>query len=185
VRGGCPPTTPSFTLVRGCNRIGAGLVRRAKWTIPPRQGRKGPHPRARAVAPVVGPAGDDLNKMIATPARLVRRGRCGRNLHFIALLGRSRGERTHEVVAIRLVDPREYELPTQGLWSAGRETGAVDSSMRVIPVRRRPSGRGEEQGRAHPPCRHGAGVDLHVCQKRTICSARFVRMAGTSGRRRR
>ena len=94
----------------------------------------------------------DLNELLHTAARLVRR----RSLivlisDFISAPGWERSllqlTERHEVVAVRLVDPREYELPDAGLlFVQDAETGEqllVDSSdpelrrrLRARPFRR-------------------------------------------------
>ena len=70
----------------------------------------------------------------------------------------------HEVVAVRLVDPREYELPDAGLlFVEDAETGEqllVDSSDPEL--RRRLRAAAEEQDEAIRHAVARAGVDLHV-----------------------
>jgi hypothetical protein len=92
----------------------------------------------------------------------------------------------HEVVAVRLVDPREYELPDAGLlFVEDAETGEqllVDSSDPEL--RRRLLAVTEDQDAA---IRHGvgqAGAVLHVVSTEDDLVSAFVRMA-ESGRRRR
>jgi hypothetical protein len=141
--------------------------------------------------PVPGGSVTDLNKLLGTAARVVQR----RSLvvlisDFISEPGWERPllrlTERHEVVAVRLVDPSEYELPDAGLlYVEDAETGEqllVDSSdpqlrSRLLAVT-------EEQDTA---IRHGVaqarGV-LHVVSTEDDLVSAFVRMA-ESGRRRR
>ena len=91
------------------------------WTIPPRQGRHQVLTLVRELLrPVPGGSVTDLNKLLGTAARVVHR----RSLvvlisDFISEPGWERPllrlTERHEVVAVRLVDPSEYELPDAGL----------------------------------------------------------------------
>ena len=139
-----------------------------------------------------GGSATDLSKLLDTAARLVRR----RSLvvlisDFISEPGWERPllrlTERHEVVAVRLVDPREYELPDAGLlFVEDAETGEqllVDSSDPEL--RRRLLAAAEEQDAA---IRHGvaqARVDLHVVSTEDDLVSAFVRMAGSGRRRRR
>ncbi len=109
--------------------------------------------------PVRGGSVTDLSKLLGTAARVVRR----RSLvvlisDFISEPGWERPllrlTERHEVVAVRLVDPREYELPDAGLlYVQDAETGEqllVDSSDPEL--RRRLLAVAEEQDAA---IRHG------------------------------
>jgi uncharacterized protein (DUF58 family) len=180
--------------VRGGNRIGAVVYDGdQQWTIPPRQGRNQVLALVRELLrPVSGGPVTDLNKLIDNAARLVRR----RSLvvlisDFISEPGWERSllrlTERHEVVAIRLVDRREYELPEAGLLVVqDAETGEqllVDSSDPEL--RRRLLAAAEEQDEAIRHAVMGAGVDLHVVSTDDDLLSAFVRMAGTRGRRRR
>jgi uncharacterized protein (DUF58 family) len=180
--------------VRGGNRIGAVVYDGDhQWTIPPRQGRNQVLALVRELLrPVSGGPVTDLNKLIDNAARLVRR----RSLvvlisDFISEPGWERSllrlTERHEVVAVRLVDPREYELPDAGLLVVqDAETGEqllVDSSDPEL--RRRLLAAAEEHDEAIRRAVTGAGVDLHVVSTEDDLLSAFVRMAGTRGRRRR
>ncbi len=99
----------------------------------------------------------------------------------------SRLTERHEVVAVRLVDPREYELPDAGLLVVqDAETGEqllVDSSDPEL--RRRLRAAAEEQDEAIRHAVARAGVDLHVVSTDDDLVTAFVRMAGSRNRRRR
>ena len=116
-------TALASMLTRGGNRVGAILYgSEHERTIPPRNGRNQvlrlshhlltPAPSARGVT--------DLTKLIEAGAAVARR----RSLviivsDFISEPGWQRAltklTRRHEVIAIRLVDPNELELPDAGL----------------------------------------------------------------------
>jgi uncharacterized protein (DUF58 family) len=180
--------------VRGGNRIGAVVYDGDhQWTIPPRQGRNQVLALVRELLrPVSGGPVTDLNKLIDNAARLALR-RCLVVLisDFISEPGWERSllrlTERHEVVAVRLVDPREYELPDAGLLVVqDAETGEqllVDSSDPEL--RRRLLAAAEEHDEAIRRAVTGAGVDLHVVSTEDDLLSAFVRMAGTRGRRRR
>ncbi|MGO9964799.1 MAG: DUF58 domain-containing protein, partial [Acidimicrobiales bacterium] len=106
-------------LVRGGNRVGTIVYDGAEqWTIPPGQGRRQvlillDH----LLRPVRGGPVTDLSKLLDNAARLVRR----RSLvvlisDFISEPGWERPllrlTERHEVVAVRMVDPRELSAPS-------------------------------------------------------------------------
>ncbi|HUB69809.1 MAG TPA: DUF58 domain-containing protein, partial [Acidimicrobiales bacterium] len=126
-------------LVRNGNRVGAIIYDgKDQWTVPPRQGRSQVLLLAeQLLRPVSGGAVTDLGRLLGTAARVVRR----RSLlvvisDFISEPGWQRPllrlTERHEVVAIRLVDPREHDLPDAGLvYVEDAETGEqllIDSS---------------------------------------------------------
>ncbi|HTJ74669.1 MAG TPA: DUF58 domain-containing protein [Acidimicrobiales bacterium] len=182
-------------LVRTGNKIGAivydnDVVR----TIPPRQGR----PQVlRLLDELLRPAGGggmvtDLRKLLDTAARQIRR----RSLvvivsDFISEPGWERSllrlTERHEVVAVRLVDPRELELPDAGLLVVqDAETGEqlmVDSSDPVF--RRRLRDAGEARAEAVRAGALGAGVDLHVISTDDDLVTAFVRIVDSRKRPRR
>jgi len=178
-------------VVRSGNRVGAIIYDgNDAWAIPPRQGRHQVLTLLRdLLRPVRGGSGTDLSKLLGTAARVVRR----RSLvvlisDFISEPGWERPllrlSEPHEVVAVRLVDPREYELPDAGLlYVEDAETGEqllVDSSDPEL--RRRLLAVTEEQDAA---IRHGvaqARAVLHVVSTEDDLVSAFVRMA-ESGRR--
>jgi uncharacterized protein (DUF58 family) len=142
--------------------------------------------------PLHGGSQTDLSKLLDNAARLIRR----RSLvvlisDFISEPGWQRPllrlTERHEVVAVRLVDPREYELPDAGLLVVqDAETGEqllVDSSDPEL--RRRLLAVAEEQDEAISHAVAGAGVDLHVVSTDDDLVTAFVRMAGGRNRRRR
>jgi uncharacterized protein (DUF58 family) len=181
-------------LVRGGNRIGAVVYDGDRqWTIPPRQGRNQVLALVRELLrPLSGGSVTDLSKLFDNAARLVRR----RSLvvlisDFISEPGWERSllrlTERHEVVAVRLVDRREYELPDAGLLVVqDAETGEqllVDSSDPGL--RRRLLAAAEQQDAAIRQAVASAGVDLHVVSTEDDLVTAFVRMAQARGRRRR
>ncbi len=165
-------------LVRGGNRLGAivydGEHRR---TIPPRQGRNQVLALVRELLRPVGRGPTtDLNELLESAARLVRR----RSLvvlisDFISEPGWERSllrlTERHEVVAVRLVDPREYELPDAGLlFVEDAETGEqllVDSSDPEL--RRRLRAAADEHDESDPASAwHGRTYGCTWCRPRTI-----------------
>jgi uncharacterized protein (DUF58 family) len=158
-------------LTRGGNRVGAVIYDGEKeWTVQPRQGRFQVLTLVRELLrPVGGGKGTDLAKLLTSATRLVRR----RSLvvvisDFITEPGWERPlaqlTRQHEVVAIRIVDPREYELPEAGfLYVQDAESGEqllVDSSDPEL--RRRLLEAAEEQDAAIRRSVAHARVRLHV-----------------------
>src|SRR5438067_1335 len=93
----------------------------------------------------------------------------------------------HEVVVVRLFDPREYELPDAGLIAVqDAETGEqllVDSSDPEF--RRRLRRAGEERAIAVRDATRSAGVDLHVISTDDDLVEAFVRIVESRKRRRR
>ncbi|HEY2303567.1 MAG TPA: DUF58 domain-containing protein [Acidimicrobiales bacterium] len=172
--------------VRGGNRIGAIVYDGDRqWTIPPRQGRNQVLALVRELLrPLDGGSVTDLNRLLDNAARLVRR----RSLvvlisDFISEPGWDRSllrlTERHEVVAVRLIDPREYELPDAGLLVVqDAETGeqlVVDSSDPEL--RRRLLAAAEDQDWAIHRAVTRAGVNLHVVSTEEDLVSAFVRMA--------
>ncbi|MDQ4090406.1 MAG: DUF58 domain-containing protein [Actinomycetota bacterium] len=159
-------------LVRGGNRVGAVVYDNdSVRTIPPRQGRTQVLALTRELLrPAVGRGTvTDLRQLLDTAARVVRR----RSLivlvsDFISEPGWERSllrlTERHEVVAVRLVDPREFDLPDAGLIVVeDAETGeqlVVDSSDPEF--RRRLRAAGEQRELAVRQAAQRAGVGLHV-----------------------
>jgi uncharacterized protein (DUF58 family) len=185
--------TLSQLLVRGGNRVGAVVYDGAdQWTIPPRQGRNQVLRLAgELLRPVPGGTGTDLNQLLDTAARLVRR----RSLvvlisDFISEPGWERPllrlARRHEVVAIRLVDRREYELPDAGLlFVQDAETGEqllVDSSDPGL--RRRLLAAAQDQDDAIVGAAARARVNLDRVSTEDDLVTAFVRVAAGRARRR-
>jgi uncharacterized protein (DUF58 family) len=180
-------------LTRGGNRIGAVIYDgEREWTIPPRQGRFQVLTLLRELLhPVGGGTGTDLGKLLTSATRLVRR----RSLvvvisDFISAPGWERPlaqlTRHHEVVAIRIVDPREYELPDAGfLYVQDAESGEqllVDSSDPEL--RRRLRAAAEEQDLSVRQAVNRARVRLHVVSTEDDLLRALLAMA-ESGRGRR
>ena len=179
-------------LVRNGNRVGAIIYDgKDQWTIPPRQGSSQVLVLAeQLLRPVSGGPLTDLSTLLGTAARVVRR----RSLlvlisDFITEPGWERPllrlTERHEVVAIRLLDRREHELPDAGLvYVEDAETGEqllVDSSDPEL--RRRLVAVAREQDEA---VRHGVARSravLHVVSTEDDLVSAFVRIA--EGRRRR
>ena len=165
-------TTIARLLIRNGNRVGAIVYDNdLQRTIPPRQGRNQVLLLVRELLRPVQPNGKvtDLGRLLDTASRVIRR----RSLvvlvsDFISTPGweqpMARLTERHEVVAIRLFDPREFELPDAGLLAIqDAETGEqlmVDSSDPEF--RRRLRRAGEERAVAVRDAARRAGVDLHV-----------------------
>ncbi len=158
--------------VRGGNRVGALVYDNERVrTIPPRQGR---NQVLSLVDELLRPSAGrgtvtDLRTLLDTASRMIRR----RSLvvlvsDFISQPGWERSllrlSERHEVVAVRLVDRREFELPDAGLIVVeDAETGeqlTVDSSDPEF--RRRLRLAGEEREKEIRDAARRAGVDLHV-----------------------
>lgn len=173
-------------LVRGGNKVGAVLYdNQSTRTLPPRQGRTQVLALTNELLrPVQGKgAVTDLRKLVDHGARVIRR----RSLvvlvsDFISEPGWERSllrlTERHEVVAVRLVDPREFELPDAGLIIVeDAETGEqlmVDSSDPDF--RRRLRAAGEERETAVRDAARRAGVDLHVISTDDDLVRAFVRI---------
>jgi uncharacterized protein (DUF58 family) len=180
-------------LVRGGNRVGAIVYDGdQQWTIPPRQGRQQVLALLEhLLQPVPGGFATDLRKLLDGAARLVRR----RSLvvlisDFISEPGWERPllrlTERHEVLAVRLVDPREYVLPDAGLlFVQDAESGEqllVDSSDPEL--RRRLLALAEEQDEAIRHSVAQARVTLHVVSTEDDLVGAFTRIAESRGNRR-
>ncbi|HTW08164.1 MAG TPA: DUF58 domain-containing protein [Acidimicrobiales bacterium] len=181
-------------LVRNGNRIGAIVYDGSEqWALPPRQGRSQVLALVRELLrPVQGGPVTDLSQLLGTAARVVRR----RSLvvlvsDFISAPGWERpllrlSER-NEVLAVRLVDPREYELPDAGfLVVQDAETGEqllVDSSHPEL--RRRLAAVARENDMAIKAGVARSGARLHLVSTDDDLVEAFVRMANNGRRTRR
>ena len=181
--------------VRGGNRVGAVVYDNdTTKTIPPRQGRNQVLVLIRELLRPVGRGGavTDLRRLLESAARTIRR----RSLvvlvsDFISEPGWERSllrlTERHEVVAVRLVDPREFELPDAGLLVVeDAETGEqlmVDSSAPVFRSRLREAG--EQREREVRDAARRAGVDLHVISTDDDLVTAFVRIVQSRKRPRR
>jgi uncharacterized protein (DUF58 family) len=174
-------------LVRSSNRVGAIVYDGAEWwALPPRQGRNQVLALLRELLrPVRGGFLTDLSQLLEAAARLARR----RSLvvlisDFISEPGWERPllrlTERHEVVAVRLVDAGEYELPDVGLvFVQDAESGEqllVDSSNPDL--RRRLLAAAREQDEAIRRAVTRARVPLHVISTEDDLLSAFVRMAG-------
>lgn len=182
-------------LVRGGNRIAAVVYdNETVRTIPPRQGRRQVLALTEELLRPARSPGTvtDLRQLLDTAARVIRR----RSLvvlisDFISEPGWERPllrlTERHEVVAVRLVDPREFELPDAGLIVVqDAETGEqlfVDSSDPEF--RRRLRAAGEEREAAVRAAAQRAGVDLHVISTDDDLVTAFVRIIESRKRGRR
>ena len=182
-------------LVRGGNRVAAIVYdNESVRTIPPRQGRRQVLTLTKELLRPARARGTvtDLRLLLDTAARLIRR----RSLvvlvsDFISQPGWERPllqlTERHEVVAVRLVDPRETELPDAGLIVVqDAETGEqlfVDSSDPEF--RRRLRVAGEEREAAVKAAARRAGVDLHVISTEDDLVTAFVRIIESRKRPRR
>ena len=186
--------TMAQLFVRSGNRVGALVYDNdSVKTIPPRQGRNQVLVLVDELLRPVRRGGmvTDLRRLLDTAARMIRR----RSLvvlvsDFISQPGWERSllrlSERHEVVAVRLVDPREFELPDAGLIVVeDAETGEqlmVDSSDPEF--RRRLRAAGEEREKAVLDAARRAGVDLHVVTTEDDVVSAFVRIVESrQGRR--
>ena len=182
-------------LARGGNRIGAVVYdNEHQRTIPPRQGRDQVLVVLRELlTPSTGGAGavTDLGRLLDLAARTVRR----RSLlvvvsDFISAPGWERSLQRlasrHEVVAIRLFDRREVELPDAGLIVVqDAETGEqllVDTSDPEL--RRRLREVADQRDGVIAEAAARAGVDLHTISTEDDLLLAFVRLIESRRRRR-
>ncbi len=188
-------TTFARLLTRGGNRVGAILFDNdLEETLPPRSNRNQVLALARSLLrppPGTNGAVTDLTRLLETADRTIRR----RSLvvlvsDFITGPGWERpllrlSER-HEVVAIRLVDPREYELPDAGLIVVeDAETGeqlTVDSSDDEFRSRLRAAGEHREAELRAATLR--AGVDISEVSTADDLVTAIVRIVESRKRRR-
>ncbi|MGH9278813.1 MAG: DUF58 domain-containing protein, partial [Acidimicrobiales bacterium] len=185
--------TTAQLFVRGGNRIGALVYDNERVrTLPPRQGRNQVLALIDELQRPTGGKGGvtDLRRLLDAAARMIRR----RSLvvlvsDFISEPGWERSllrlSERHEVVAVRLIDPREFDLPDAGLLVVeDAETGEqlfVDSSNPEF--RRRLRQAGEERARAIRDEAGRARVDLHVISTEDDLVAAFVRIVESRRRR--
>jgi len=181
-------------LIRNGNRVGALMYdNQVSRTIAPRQGRNQVLLLVRDLLQPVSANGTvtDLGRLLERASRVIKR----RSLvvlvsDFISEPGwekaLARLNMRHEVVAIRLFDPREYDLPDAGLIAVqDAETGEqllVDSSDPEF--RRRLRQAGEERAIAVRDAVRAAGVDLHVISTDDDLIDAFVRIVESRKRRR-
>ena len=182
-------------LARGGNRVGAILYDNEQaQTIPPRQGRDQVLLILRELLRPAGARGTvtDLGRLLDLAARTLRR----RSLvvvvsDFISQPGWERPLQRlasrHEVVAIRLFDRREVDLPDAGLIVVqDAETGEqllVDTSDPEL--RRRLRAVADERDEAIRTAASRAGADLHVISTEDDLLRAFVGLVESRRRRRR
>ncbi len=187
-------TTIAQLLVRGGNRVGAIVYdNETEKTIPPRQGRNQVLVLTDELLRPAGGRGTvtDLRRLLDLASGVIRR----RSLvvlvsDFISEPGWERSllrlSERHEVVAVRLVDPREFELPDAGLLVVeDAETGeqlVVDSSDPEFRRRLREAGEARETAVREAAGR--AGVDLHVVSTDDDLVGALVRILESRKRRR-
>jgi uncharacterized protein (DUF58 family) len=187
-------TTFAQLLVRGGNRVAAILYDNdVQQTIPPRQGRNQVLVLLRELLRPVGSNGavTNLSGLLGSAARIIRR----RSLvvivsDFISEPGWEQPLRQlaarHEVVAVRLIDRREFELPDAGMIVVeDAETGEqllIDTSDREL--RRRLHAAGAEREQALQQATARAGVDIYTIATDEDLVPAFVRMAESRRRRR-
>ncbi len=181
-------------LVRNGNRVGAIVFDGERHTVlPPRQGRNHVLMLLQALLrPVDAVATTDLARLFRTAEHLLRR----RSLVVVISDFVSEPDwerpllaltRRHEVVAVRMVDRREHELPDAGLlYVQDAETGEVllvDSSDPEF--RRRLHALADDHDETIRRSVARARVDLHVVSTEDDLLLAFVKMATHRGRGRR
>ena len=185
-RGAEVAATFAQLLVRGGNRVGAILYdNEFQQLIPPRQGRDQVLVLLQSLLGPIGGRGavTDLSRLLDLAARTVRR----RSLVVIVsdFISEPNWERSllrlsarHEVVAVRLFDRREFDLPNAGLIVVqDAETGEqllVDSSDPEL--RRRLHAAGLACDEAVQRAAAKAGVDLHTVSTDEDLVRAFVRI---------
>jgi uncharacterized protein (DUF58 family) len=188
-------TTFARIFTRGGNRVGAYLFdNEIEEMLPPRSSRNQVLALSRSLLRPARSNGaiTDLTGLLETALGAIRR----RSLIFVisdfitppgwegALL---RLTERHDVVAIRLVDPREYELPDAGVIVVeDAETGEqllVDSSDAEFRQRLRRAGEEREAELRRATLR--AGVDIFEVSTADDLVRSLVRMVETRKRRRR
>ena len=188
-------TTLARLLSRGGNLVGAVLFNNAvEMTIAPRTGRNHVLRLARELMKPTVPTGTATNlaDLLNVGVRTIKR----RSLVVIASdfisepgweqpLGRL--ARRHEVIALRLLDPRESELPDAGfLVIEDAETGELLSVDTSDPeFRRRFALVTSERDAGIQAAAKLAGVDLHVVSTADDLVAVLVRIVELRRRRRR
>ena len=188
-------TTFARLLTRGGNRVGAILFdNEVESTLPPRSSRNQVLALTRSLLRPPGSHGTvtDLTGLLELALGAIRR----RSLvvlvsDFISAPGWERPllqlTERHEVVAIRLLDPREYELPDAGVIVVeDAETGeqlTVDSSDAEFRHRLREAGEHREAELRAATLR--AGVDIYEVSTEDDLVAALVRIVESRKRRRR
>jgi uncharacterized protein (DUF58 family) len=188
--------TLALLLVRSGNRAGAMLYNnRLERTIPPRGGRNQVLRLLRELTRVpAAPAGrtTDLGELLSAGLNtFARRSLVFVVSDFISEPGWERPlallNRRHELVAIRLYDPRETELPDAGMIVVeDAETGEQLLVDTGIPTFRRRFLEAAQRREAHlKESVQRAGVDLYAVSTEEDLVSAIVRMASLRKRRRR
>ena len=188
-------TTFARLLTRRGNRVGAILFdNEIEETLPPRASRNHVLALTRSLSRPARANGavTDLTGLLEFALGAIRR----RSLvvlvsDFITAPGWERPllqlTERHEVVAIRLLDPREYELPDAGVIvvedAETREQLVVDSSDAEFRRRLREAGEGREAELRELTLR--AGVDIHEVSTADDLVQALVRIIESRKRRRR
>jgi uncharacterized protein (DUF58 family) len=188
-------TTLARLLTRGGNRVGAILYNnRAEQTIPPRTGRNQvlrlAHELLRPTEPT-GTSTDLADLFRVALSTITRRSLVVVVSDFLSEPGWERGltllgER-NELVAIRLVDPRELELPDAGLIVVeDAETGELLSVDTSDPeFRRRFHAVAQEREAVLLAASRRAGVDLYTVSTDEDLAGALIRIVQLRKRRRR
>ncbi len=187
-------TTIARLLTRGGNRVGAILYDNSvEQTLPPRSGRNQVLALTRELLRPASTAHSvtALDGLLENALGMIRR----RSLvvlisDFITEPGWERPlmqlTERHEVVAIRLVDPREFDLPDAGVIVVeDAETGeqlVVDSSDPEL--RRRLREAGEEREATLRSATRRVGVDLHEISTDEDLAGALIRLVQSRKRRR-
>jgi uncharacterized protein (DUF58 family) len=187
-------TTIARLLTRGGNRVGAILYDNSvEQTLPPRSGRNQVLALTRELLRPASTAHSvtALDGLLENALGMLRR----RSLvvlisDFITEPGWERPlmqlTERHEVVAIRLVDPREFDLPDAGVIVVeDAETGeqlVVDSSDPEL--RRRLREAGEEREATLRSATRRVGVDLHEISTDEDLAGALIRLVQSRKRRR-
>jgi uncharacterized protein (DUF58 family) len=186
-------TTLARLFTRGGNRLGAILFdNTVERTIPPRAGRRQVlRLTHHLLRPAVGDgASTDLAVLVRTAASTIKR----RSLvvlvsDFISVPGWERPlallSQRHEVLAVRLVDPAELDLPDAGdIVVEDAETGELLSVDTSDPeFRRRFHEAAEAREHALRDATRRAGIDLHDVSTGEDLVPALVRMAERRRRR--
>jgi uncharacterized protein (DUF58 family) len=189
-------TTVAHLLARGGNRVGAVLLDADLRMVPPGQGR---NQVLRIGDALLQPPREPTDRTTTDLGRLLRAGfglARRRSLvvvvsDFITQPGWERPlallARRHDVVAVRVVDPRESQLPSAGMvYVEDAETGEqifVDTSDPVFRERLRAAA--AERDEQLEAAARRAGTDLHRVATDDDLVRALVRIAEARRRRRR
>ncbi|HEX6548783.1 MAG TPA: DUF58 domain-containing protein [Candidatus Dormibacteraeota bacterium] len=188
----------ALLLTRYGNRVGAivfdSTVRRIVSPTPGRHGRHSVVATLRAAVSDPGAGGTDLELALRTARRLVRRPSLLIVISDFLLDAagwrremRAVAER-HEVVAVRVVDPRELEIPDIGVVTfEDPETGRqveVDTSSRRLRERFRAAA-AEQRARFTGEVREARGIPIEISTGRELVQQLVVILRAEQARQRR